>query len=370
MTWRIDPEGSFAQMAAGHSLLTDVKSGNTGAVTSARGCDTFLILHDYPSPEVDKLWREFLNRVDCPSHYDAPEYFLEPYWIGKRPFAVLAIDNSGRVIGVLTGLHLRGRVVCGLPARPQIRTDDTSSAILASDRLAEGLLQEAGREKLIAVFAWSGLSLPGFQRRGFLCREFAGDIVLDLRMGTDNLFKQLHESRRRNIRNAIRNGVEVSEATTPEDTAAYWRVYSAWRRTARKVIRHDHSFARIERVHSLRANHRRFLARYNGQVIAATGIRFLKGGLVEYANNCSLNEFMHLRPNDLLMWRTVQWACEQGFPKYSMGGADSFHRRSGGTVVPVCRYRLDRTFLHRHDFKESIRARARLFLEKAPAGMG
>ena len=288
--------------------------------------------------------------------------------MGKRRFAVLAFDHD-RVVGVLTGLHLKNCVECGLPSRPQIRTDGATDALLATERLAEGLLQEAGREKLITVFSWSTFPLPGFQRRGFLRRELEGDVILDLPMGPDELFKQFHQSRRRNIRHASRNGIQVSEATTPEDTAAYWQVYCAWRKTGRKSIQHNHSLATIGKIHSMRANHRRFLARYKGKVIAATGLRFLSGGLVENANNCSLDEFLHLHPNDLLTWKTIEWACEQGFQKYSFGGAHPFHLRSGGTLVSICRYRLDRTFLHRHNLKESVSAKARSFFNKMPKGL-
>jgi hypothetical protein len=318
---------------------------------------------------VEKRWREFLARIDSPAHYDAPEYFLEPYWAGKRPFAVLALDR-GRVSGVLTGLHVAGEVTSGLASRPQVRVDDSTDLTTASNGLIEGLLQEAGSGKLITVFTWSWLPLPEFGRRGFHRRELEGDVVLDLSIGAEALFTQFHKNRRRDVRLAMRNGVEVSQVTTLEDLAEYWSVYSVWRQTKRKKIVHDHSFATIERVHALPGNHRRFLARYKGKVIAASGLRFLPGGLVEYANNCSLDEFMHLCPNDLLTWRMVQWACEQGFKKYCLGGAHPFLRKSGGTVVPVWRYRLDRTFLRRHDLRENGFAMARSLLDKAPAGLG
>ena len=328
---------------------------------------SFLVLHDYPPPHVESLWRQFLAGIDSPSHYDAPEYFREPYWAGKKPFAVLALDQ-GRVIGVATGLHGKDGVECGLPSRPQIRVDENGDAALASDILAAGLLQESGEKKLITIFAWCWVPLAGLERRGFLRRELEGDVVLDLRIGADAVYKGFHDNRKRNIRAALKNGIEVSEAVTQEDLAEYWSVYSVWRQTERKKIQHNHSFATIEKVHGMRENHRRFLARYKGKVVAATGLRFLQHGLIEYANNCSLDEFMQYRPNDLLVWRTIEWACQQGFTKYSLGGAHPFLRKSGGSVVPIIRYRLDRTFLHRHDLKEKAQAKARSLLDGAPPG--
>lgn len=213
------------------------------------------------------------------------------------------------------------------------------------------------------------MHLEGFQQIGFIRRELEGDVVLDLRLGPDAIYRQSHENRKRNIRAALKNGIEVSEATTKEDLLAYWDVYSRWRQTPRKEIFHNMSFDTAEGVHNLRHNHRFFLARYKGKVIAATGLRFQPGGMVEYANNCSLDEFLDLRPNDLLIWRTIEWACQQGFTKYSLGGAHPFLQKSGGTTVPIFRYRLDRTFLHQYELKDSIRARTRTISAHLPKGI-
>ena len=355
-------------MARVHTRGSKAESGSTCLRDLSLGPIPFLILHDYPTPEVEKLWREFLDHIDSPSHYDAPEYFLEPHWVGKMPFVVLALDQK-RVVGVLSGLHLKDSVQCGLSSRPQIRVRDEVDALRAADLLAEGLLQEAGHDHLITIYSWVWLPLMGLEQRGFLRRELEGNVVLDLSLGADAIYRQFHENRKRNIRAALKNGIEVSEASTQEDLSAYWNVYSTWRQTSRKKIVHNQTYLSTERVHSLRENHRFFLARFHGKVIAATGLRFLRNGLVEYANNCSLDEFMHLRPNDLLIWKTIEWACQQGFTKYSLGGAHPFLRKSGGTVVPICRYRLDRTFLHHHDLMDNIRTKARSFLHQMPQGM-
>jgi lipid II:glycine glycyltransferase (peptidoglycan interpeptide bridge formation enzyme) len=158
-------------------------------------------------------------------------------------------------------------------------------------------------------------------------RELAleGDVVLDLRPGAKFIFDHFPLNRRRDIRKAMRSGIEVSEA-----------------------------------------NHRRFLARYKGEVIAACGVRFYPGGLVEYANNCSRDEFLRLCPNDLLVWRMIEWACENKFPALSMGGAHPFLRKWGTTVVPVHRYRLDRTFLHRVELREEAMAQIRQLIHRLP----
>lgn len=312
-----------------------------------------LVLREFPPPHIESAWRECLNHIEYSAHYDSPDFFLEPYWKPGAPFAVLALENK-RVIGVLTGLNQGKHVTCGLESRPQICISSRASAPDVTDALAKGLLDVSKSAELVTVFAWSGTQLPGFECMGFRKREYAGDVVLDLKLGKDALFRGMHENRKRNIRLAIKNGVEVSEEVSSEDLAAYWTVYSAWKHTPRKEIHHNRSFQQLEATHNMPQNHRRFLAKYQGKTIAATGLRFYQGGLVEYANNCSLDEYLYLRPNDLVLWRTIEWACDQGFSRYSLGASHPFLRKSGGTVVPINRYRLDRSFLRRHDLRERI----------------
>lgn len=323
----------------------------------------FVVSHGSLSVELEKLWRQHLERVDDPAHYNSPEFFLEPCWQGLQPFAILALEQ-GRVVAVVTGTHMGDRMICGQRGRPQVSVERNADALAATHTLAQGLMSEAGRAKLITLFSWT--RLPGFEQQSYRACEREGCVVLDLRRGAEELYKDFHETRKRNIRAAVRNGIEVREATTMEDLAAYWEVVSAWRNTKRKTIRHACSFAAAEKVHSMRGNHLRFLASYQGRVIAVTGVRFFPGGLIEYANNSSLDEFTHLRPNDLLIWKTIQWASAMGFSRYSLGSSHPFLRKSGGTLVPTYRYRLDRTFLRRHDLKEYTAAIARKMFYSMP----
>jgi len=328
----------------------------------------FLILHEFPPPDLERAWRECLTRVEVPSHYDSPEYFLDPLRQGTRPFAVLALEDD-QVRGVLTGFHLGREVISGLASRPQICVDGTETAATL-ETLAQGLLAEAEDAALVSVYTWSSLELVPFSAHGFRRRQLEGSVVLDLTRGADALFKEFSKDRRRNIRYAEKHGVEVREATTDQDIVDAHRVYSAWRGTERKEVHGDWSFESFEKTMRVRSNRRLFLATFEGQVIAINIFRFFPGGLYESAANSSLDEFMNLKPNDLLQWKGIQWACAQGLRRHSLGGTHEFLLRFGGTVVPILRYRLDRTLFRRHDLKESLGDSARSLLRSAPSGMG
>src|SRR5579875_809720 len=97
------------------------------AEEGGRGAMRAAVLHEFPSPAIESAWRELLRRVPVASHYTSPEYFLEPYFEGKHPFAVLAMQGD-RVVAVVTGFHEGKAVTCGLPTRPQIQLDPESDA--------------------------------------------------------------------------------------------------------------------------------------------------------------------------------------------------------------------------------------------------
>lgn len=327
----------------------------------------FKILREFPSPDIETPWREYLTRVECPSHYDAPEFFLEPFWTDKRPFAVLAFSDA-KITGVLTGLHNDNIVTCGLQSRPQISLDATADAEATLEALAEGLLAESANAGLVHVYSWSYLTLPPFSKRGFRSRELPGNVVLDLTLGADGLFKQFTKDCRRNIRFAEKNGVEVREAENAQDIADAYQVYCAWRDTKRKkVVGDEMSFEVFEKSLRMKGNRRLFVARLSGKAIAVNRFRFFPGGLFESSANSSLDEFIHLKPNNLLQWAGIQWACQNGLRRHSLGGSHPFLVRFGGTVVPILHYRLDRTWLRQHDLRYAVQGVGRRIERNLPS---
>jgi Acetyltransferase (GNAT) domain len=327
------------------------------------------ILHDFPAHKPQAAWRDLLARLEMPSHYNTPEFFLEPFWEGKRPFAILALEGD-RAVAVLTGIHEADHVVCGLQSRPQIEVDPNADTIAALQSLLQGLLTEAGGAKLLCVYSWPSLDLPPFEEQGFRRRQFEGNVVLDLTQGPEVLFRQFSENRRRNIRAAEKYGITVRVANKKEDILSAYDVYLRWQKTVRKKVKENtRTFEHFENAHRLLKNRRLFLAELSGKVIAISMFRFYSGGLFEYAANCSLDEFLHRKPNDLLQWKGIEWACSQGLRRYSLGGAHSFLMRSGGTVVPILRYRLDRTLLRKHDLQEKVADNARKTFRQLPQSL-
>jgi hypothetical protein len=327
------------------------------------------ILNEFPASHLEAAWRDLLLRLEFPSHYDSPEFFFEPFWTGKRPFAILAFEGD-RAVGVLTGIHDDEEVVCGLPSRPQISVDPNADREAALEHLAQGLFKEAGRAKLLTVYSWPSLDLLPFAARKFRRRQLQGNVVLDLTQGAEVIFQQFSKDRRRNIRFAEKHGITVHLAAGQEDFRRAYEVYLAWWKTKRDEVRGTlRTFEHFVSSQRLTKNRRLFLAELAGQTIAINMFRFCSGGLFESAANYSLDEFLHLKPNDLLQWKGIEWACSQGLRRHSLGGAHPFLTRFGGSVISVIRYRLDRTLLHKHDLREIVEDSARKRLRELRPAM-
>src|SRR5262249_43608692 len=122
------------------------------------GLDTsFQILHAHPAGAIETAWRACLAASDFPTHYTAPEYFLEIIRNGKHPFAVLSIVGND-VTGVMTGIHYADRVQSGLSNRPQIAFSGRADRSLAMSNLLAGLLHEARSAELVDLFVWSDVA--------------------------------------------------------------------------------------------------------------------------------------------------------------------------------------------------------------------
>lgn len=332
-------------------------------------CDarTFQILHRQPEPTVEAQWRASLIDSDYPTHYTAPEFFLEPGFRDKKPFAILSIADN-EVTGVVTGCHEAAHVQLGLSVRPQIALSKRADPARVIANLVAGIFVEAKSADLVDLFVWSDFETLVNSR--FRKRRYEGVVMLDLSRGPDPLFRKFSENKRRNIKRAIKCGISVEAATSPDEISAYYAVYAHWsRRKALPVLTEEE----FQETFALTNNRLLLLARYKDQIIAGLVIRFFPGGIMEYAANSSLENKLHLRPNDLLHWRAIEWGYQQGLIRYSLGGTHLFLRKFGGSLVSTTRCRLDLSMLRRFtisDWVSNKMQQARPFIPEDMIALG
>jgi hypothetical protein len=321
-----------------------------------------------PDSSLRSRWDESLAKMPLATHYVTPNYFTDPYVPGQR-FAVLAVQNSGSVAAVLTGMIDEERIVSGMFSRPQLvfgEGIDRNDTALA---LRTGVSEIAGDStSRIDLHSWQ--EIPSLVGEGMQMRRSSSEtsvVVLDLSKGSDAIFAGFSQTRRNEIRRALRQRiVEVKELETDEEIAELYEIYSDW--NSRKG-NDSETLEKMLIAASQRKNRRIFIAKVNGKVIAGSFYRYCAGGMVEYAANFSMQEFQKFRPNDLIGWHAIQWACNTGCSYFSMGGSHLFLRRFGGKVWETFRYTQDNRPLTFHSFKKNAHEIGAAAFRRLPANV-
>ena len=329
----------------------------------------YKILTQYPDEGLLQKWYDFLENASFASSYVSPNYFLDPFQINGEKFAILGFDQNGRTIAVLTGIDGGKEIVSGLAVSPQtcFRKDANRSEAVKS--LFEGLREKGGRDlELINLYTWE--PIREFEDLGFQTEISKGAnlvMMLDLSKGAEDLFKEFSQTRRNELRKAIKqNTLVIKELETNEEFRELYEIYVDW--NLRKG--HQPNSFEVMQIAVAQKEYRKVLiAKHEGKVIAGSYYRFCEGGLVEYAANNSLTEFQNYRPNDLIGWHSIQWACEAGFSHYSMGGSHLFLRRFGGDEWATHNYQFDCTFFKTHTLKKNARHLGLKIYQNLPMSM-
>ncbi len=313
-----------------------------------------IILTSPPDGELAERWNSFISRERYATHYTSPNYFKDPFIKASR-FAVLAADLDGQIAGVATGVTDQKVISSGLFSRPQSIVCSGAGRAAAISALMDGFEELSGPEtELLELHTWE--EEPALTARGLHVRpsnEQTSVVMLDLSDGANAVFTGFSQTRRNEIRKAVRQGIiEVKPLETDEELAQVYRIHCDWNERKGNI---SDTFEQLSTAAGQKENRRIFIAKVGDKVVAASFYRFCSGGVVEYASNFSIPEFQRFRPNDLIGWHAIQWACEEGLKYFSMGGSHLFLRRFGGVVKRTFRYRKDLTRLRRHQLSESAR---------------
>jgi len=312
------------------------------------------IITNYPNIDLEKKWFDFMPTSTYPCHYTSPGFFNEPFWENRNPFAVLVFDKD-KVSGVLTGLHTEKKIVSGLAVRPQVSIAKNGNQKAVAAALGEALfsMAKSSGDELVSVYCSE--QIEGFEELGFSVKKSGGSfqvMMLDLTAGKDKTFKGFSQTRRSDLRKAMReNKVRISQIENLEELEELHQIHLDW--CSRKQIEPD-DFETMKKVYLQKDSVRIFIAKHDGKIIAGSYFRYYPKALIEYAGNNSIPEYQRLRPNELLVWKSIEWACNNEIPLYSMGASHPFLQRFGGEPVSSYRYQLDCTFLKKHTKKEAV----------------
>jgi hypothetical protein len=143
---------------------------------------------------------------------------------------------------------------------------------------------------------------------------------VDLRRPEDELWNNLKDTARRNIKKAQRHGVTIREGKTMEDVQTFYRLHCHVRKSKYRLLAQPFSF--FENIHAgfEPDDHITVLLAELGGV-AIAGILFLvHRDVLYYKFNASTE--MEFRPNDLLAWSGILLGRRRGLSRLDFGLSD------------------------------------------------
>jgi FemAB-related protein (PEP-CTERM system-associated) len=281
-------------------------------------------------------------------------FFTDERWLGLIEtvygFQVTQLEVRGAG-GALRGYlpvcalnsPLTGRRVVSLPfsdACPLFATDAT-----AADDLLDQALALGRRHRARYVELRTGVSEMLAQRPDFVANDLYVRWRLPLDAGEDAVWSAVEKPVQRQVRKSRKMGVTIRFARERADMALYHRLHVGTRTGKHGMPAQPRAFFlelwdRFAADGTLQV----LFAEHEGVPIAGM-VLFAYGDTVRYAYGASEERFLHLAPNNLLMWESITWAANHGYQFFDMGrtardnhGLMEFKRKWGATAEPLIYY--------------------------------
>ena len=148
---------------------------------------------------------------------------------------------------------------------------------------------------------------------------------LDLKNTEQEIFSNFKSSTKRNIKKAIKEGVQVSFCTSLESINEFYRLNCMTRKHHGLPPQPYYFFKKVfEHVISPK-NGCVILASYQNKIIAGAVYLHL-GDKAIYKYGASDKSYLHLRPNNLIMWEAIKWYAKQGYKSFNFGRTEPDHK--------------------------------------------
>jgi len=269
------------------------------------------------------LWNSFLEEHSTGNFEQCFEYGE----ISKKAFprsnvVRLACMDGSKVVGILQGGYSKYfgfGMTLGVMRGPVLDSKDGSSIRIAEDLLKA--LDNYVKEKrviearILVPETWQMADI--FNLFGYSVTGRLNEYVVTLENGTDWLWKHISHNKRRNIKKAMKENVDVIESRRIEDLLTFYSMLEAAERRGGFLSYPLSWFKAVWNIYDPDLS-KVFLAFWNGKAVSGV-FTVLHSKTVFALAAGSFKEGWKVRPNDILHWKVMEWACENGYTRYHMG---------------------------------------------------
>jgi CelD/BcsL family acetyltransferase involved in cellulose biosynthesis len=267
----------------------------------------------------------------------------------KHPIVPLLTTNqAGQITGFLPLCSIQspltGRRLIALPYSdyyPLLASDDHT----AND-LIDQAIDLAKRQNVRYLELRTGPNEVLARRTDLVEDNSCVRPLLPLPGDPDVAWSKLRKPLQQQIRKSRKLGVQVRVVQRREEVAHYYRLHVQTYCKKHGVLAQPAQF--FYGLWDNLAMHdmmQLLLAEYEGQAIAGMVLIVADNKTIRYAYGASDKRYLHLAPNNLLMWSAITWGCEHGYQILDMGrtaraneGLMEYKRRWGTIPEPLPYY--------------------------------
>ena len=274
-----------------------------------------------PSSE---LWNSFLSMFPGGNFEQCFEYGeISKMTFPKTRVARLSIICNGEPVGIVQGTYssyLGFGTSLGVMRGPVVNAENKESLRLVESLL--GALEDYGKRcriihaQILVPEAWQLHEV--FHRLGYASTGKINEYVVNLEKGADELWRSIDHNKRRNIKKAVKEGVEVVQSRNHDDLLIFCSMLEAAKRRAGFSSYPLSWFEAVWKVYEPVELSKVFLGRWKGKSVSGVFV-VIHGNTVYALAAGSLSEGWKVRPNDIMHWKVMEWACQNGYSKYHMG---------------------------------------------------
>ena len=156
-----------------------------------------------------------------------------------------------------------------------------------------------------------------FKAEGYFPYPFR-TIIIDLNRKLEDIWQALNKRARWGVRKAERLGLSVKEADNWQEWEQYYSLHLFHGREKHYPTDPPEFFREMFKLYHKRMA-RLFLVEHEKRIIAGSLFLIYKQNMV-FLQNASQKAFLAHNPNNLLQWKSIEWAKENGVIIYDMNG--------------------------------------------------
>lgn len=298
-------------------------------------------------------WDSFVENHTNGNIFQTPYYYHVLKDSAKTDPVILILfsESTEKIIGVWLAAIQKEYSGIGelLTARavtvggPLIKEDDTkvlSFFIQAYNKIVKNKVIYSQIRNLFEV-NYSEL----FQEYGFKYIEHL-NLIHDLTLDEDELWKRLNGKRRNEIRKAYKEGVTVEVTKSNQDILVAYDILKEVYHYAKIPLSDFDFFQNLIKYTDSKRGVKLFVAKYEGEIIGCMFTLVYKHTIYDFYAG-SFRKYYKKNPNDIIPWEVFKWGKDNGFRIFDFGGAGKpdekygvrdYKKKFGGDLVQYGRF--------------------------------